>query len=86
MKYFHNTLNTLCIWIVTAGKLFDSIIVRDEIPITNMPPVQSTTLDAFQLEEIVIYWEESQAKLIKAVHTESHSVIDIYSVPSFQQL
>ena len=51
-----------------------------------MPPVQSTTLQAFQLEEIVKYWEESQAKLIKAAHTELHSVIDIYSIPSFQQL
>ena len=51
-----------------------------------MPPVQNTSLYAFQLEEIMKYLEESQAKLIKAAHIELHSIIDIYSIPSSQQL
>ena len=49
-------------WIVTAGELFDSVIVRDKRPISDMPPVESTSLRAAQLEEVVTYWEESQKK------------------------
>ena len=49
-------------WIVTAGELFDSVIVQNEIPITDRSPVESTSLRAAQLEEVVTYWEESQKK------------------------
>ena len=57
LKYFHNTLKTLSMWIVIASKLFDSVIVRNEIPITDMSPVESASLRAAQLEEIIKYWE-----------------------------
>ena len=51
---------TLCIRIAIAVTLLDSIIVRDKIPITNMPLVESTTFYATLCEEIVKYWKESQ--------------------------
>ena len=44
---------------MTAGESIDSIIVRNEIQITDMHPVKSTALRAAQLEIIIKYWEES---------------------------
>ena len=60
-----------CTWIVTAEKLLDSVSVRNEIPITDMPLVQHTTLYASQVEDIITFWEDSTTKLIKVAHTES---------------
>ena len=42
LVYFPNSLRLICHWIRAAADLFDSIIVRDEIPISDMPPVQIT--------------------------------------------
>ena len=50
LKYFHNTLNILSMWIMIADELFDSVIVRNEIPITDMSPVESTSLLALSLK------------------------------------
>ena len=32
-------------WIVAAKELLDSLIIRDEIPITDMPPILQSDLD-----------------------------------------
>ena len=45
-------------WIVTAGDLLDIVIVRDEIPIHDIPPVQQTTLHASKLVAVVNYWDD----------------------------
>ena len=52
-KYFHTSLNSLYTWIVVCGELLDSIIVGNEIPITDMPHVQQITLYTSQLKVIV---------------------------------
>ena len=38
VQYFPNTQRVIDFWIITAHGLFSSIIVHDEIPITDMPP------------------------------------------------
>ena len=70
-----------CTWIVTAGKLLDSVSVRNEIPITDMPPVQRTILYASQVEDIIKYCEDSATILTNVAHTESYNVIDVYLIP-----
>ena len=37
LVYFPNSSKVLDQWIVTAGDLFESVIFRNEIPITDMP-------------------------------------------------
>ena len=50
LRYFPNSKRVLDTWIVTAGDLLDAIIIRDEIPIHDLPPVQQTTLHASKAE------------------------------------
>ena len=44
VQYFPNTQRVIDYWIVTAHELFCSIIVRDELPVTEMPPVLLSNL------------------------------------------
>ena len=53
LVYFPNSANVLYQWIVTAGDLFDSVILRNEIPITDMPPCHQAALNASKDEEVV---------------------------------
>ena len=38
-QYFPNSKRVITEWIVLVGELFDSIIVHDNMPISDMPPV-----------------------------------------------
>ena len=42
-------------WIITSGELFDGVIIRDEIPISDMPIVQMSTLLAAREEEVDMF-------------------------------
>ena len=44
LQYFPIGRKILSEWIVIAGDLFDSVIVRDELSITQMPAVQLSSL------------------------------------------
>jgi len=44
LVYFPNAKRILDMWIIIAGELFDSIIIHDEIAISDMPPVQQTAM------------------------------------------
>ena len=43
-------------WIITSGELFDGVIIRDEIPISDMPIVQMSTLLATREEEVDMFF------------------------------
>ena len=44
LQYFPLGRRILSEWIVIAGDLFDSVIIRDELAITQMPAVQLSSL------------------------------------------
>merc|ERR1712197_5293 len=44
LQYFPIGRRILSEWIVIAGELFDSIIIKNELTITQMPAVQLTSL------------------------------------------
>mmetsp|Transcript_19481 Transcript_19481/g.27406 ORF Transcript_19481/g.27406 Transcript_19481/m.27406 type:complete len:548 (+) Transcript_19481:1364-3007(+) len=44
MVWYPNARQQVNEWIVVAGDLIDSVIINDEIPITDLPPVQLTSL------------------------------------------
>ena len=45
-------LRTLATWVLVAGNLFDQIIVQNELPISEMPPVQLSSLFGNKEERI----------------------------------
>ena len=52
------------------------------MPIYDLAPVQQTAQYTSKLEEVVKHWDESKTRSIKAMHTELHNVMVIYSIPS----
>ena len=58
LVYFPNSDNVLDQWIVTAGDLFDSVILRNEIPITDMPPCHQAALNDSKDEAVLGTWEK----------------------------
>ena len=78
LQYFPNLLRVLCEWIVLAGELFDSIIVRDEFAISDMPAVQLSSLFGNSDEEKTQYINSQKSKFIDAIRKELNSTtIDI---------
>ena len=55
LQYFPNSKRVLSEWIVIAGDLLDSIIVRNEFSISDMPPVQLSSLFGNSDESISEY-------------------------------
>ena len=53
LVYFPNSMNVLSQWILTAGDLFNSVILLYDIPITDMPPAHQTALNSSKEEEVV---------------------------------
>ena len=60
----------LASWIVVAGNLFGSVIVRNEIAITEMPSVQLSSLFGNNESMIEAYIKERRATLIQAIFEE----------------
>ena len=50
LQYFSNSKRLLDAWIVTVSDALDSVILRNEIPIHDLPPVQQITLHASKKE------------------------------------
>ena len=52
LKYYPCSYSQMERYVILAGELFDSIIVRNEIPITDMPPTLQTSLDSTYKDSI----------------------------------
>ena len=44
MQYFPNSQRVIDLWIITTFNLFRKIIIEDSLPISEMPPIQLSTL------------------------------------------
>ena len=67
LVYFPNSENCLDQWIVTAGDLFDSVILRNEIPITDMPPCHQAALNASKDEEVLGKMETDEQQRFRSI-------------------
>ena len=74
-------MNVLSQWILTAGELFDSIILHNDIPITDMPPAHQTALHTLKDEEVLKMWLDMKTKILCASFKEMESCLDLYSIP-----
>ena len=70
VQYFPNTQRVIDYWIITAFRLFRRIIVDNDLPVTEMPPVQLSSLLASNEEEIVNYRATIKSNLIDAAFKE----------------
>ena len=86
LVFFPNSMKVLSQLIVTAGDLFDSVIVKNEIPITDLPPACQTALDNCMDEEVVKMWESMHGNVLCAAIKEMDVCVDVYSIPSHEDI
>ena len=84
--YFPNTRQLIDSWIISAGELFDEVIIHDRIPISNMPPVQQTTLFSSIEEKKVEYVRSAKIEVVSAALCELNDAKDRCSIPLKEEL
>lgn len=86
LKYFSNSRRLIMHWIDVAAAVFDSVILHDEIPVTEMPPVQLTSILAIRELAEEKFLQDMKLKLGTAVLKEigHHSTSEI--IPNVQDI
>jgi len=84
--YYPNGQRLIDHWIVISAELFDSVILRDEIPISDMPIVQMCTLLANREEEVENFAKDIREQMIKACLKQIAYNVVICNVPSFEEI
>ena len=74
------------IWIATAGELFDSVIIRNEIPITDMPPALQTSLEESKLDSVIEFLHNMRKNIISSAMMEFGNSHNLYNIPSKEEL
>ena len=83
LQFFPNSMWVLITYILSATNLLDSIIIRNEMPIEEMPSVQLTALFAETEEKNKKCKDEIRANMIKAARLEiGNHALENCSVPS----
>ena len=82
LVYFPNSERVKAPWIITVGNLLDGIIVRDILPITDLPPVQQTILIQSVSDECKAYKVRKKSDMLKAAMNELESSIARCNIPS----
>ena len=87
LQFFPNALRTLATWVVVAGNLFDQIIVQNELPISEMPPEQISSLFGNNEERIKEYIKEKKMTLINVIVEEiGETVMETCQTPHKENL
>lgn len=71
---------------LSAGELFDDVIIHNKIPITSMPPVQQTTLFASIKEDKIVYVKNAKREVITAALFELDTAKVRCVIPSKEDL
>ena len=82
LQYFPIGRRILSEWIVIAGDLFDSVIVRDELAITQMPAVQLSSLLGSSTNELKNCIQDLKSIFVDAINMELKDCIESCHVPS----
>ena len=87
VQYFPNSQRVIDFWIITAFKLFCDVIVRNELPITEMPPALLSTLLSKQEADMIEHKRTIKLNLIDAAFNEiGEDGIERCMVPSKENL
>ena len=83
---FPNSVKSIDEWIIVAADFFDSVIIRDEMPITDLPPAHQTALNNSMEDEVVIMWNGIIESFVRASFEEIGPSADIFSLPSIDEM
>lgn len=86
LRYFPNGRRTIDGWIIESGNLFDGVIMHDEIPMTQMPPVQLSALLLEQDQLFERFKKELTRDIVQAALREIGDAATRCSVPSAESL
>ena len=87
VQYFPNSKRVIDHWIVTASNLFCEVIIKDELPVSEMPPVQLSNILSSQEEDILNYRVHMKQNIIDAVYEElGDASIHCCCIPSKEEL
>ena len=81
LVFFPNGSKVISSWIVIAGDLLDAVIVHDEIPLSDMPPVLQSRLEDAQTCQAASYMKEIKVSMLNAVYQELIHVTDFLTLP-----
>ena len=82
---FPNSMKVLSQWILTASNLFDSIIFRNEIPITDMPPAHQTALNESNDEKVINILKERKGHVLSSAQKEMELCNGDYPIPTYDE-
>ena len=85
LKYYPCSYLQMQRWVNTAADLFDSVIIRDEIAISDMPPALQTSLDASYEDSVTEAIKQMKSTLISAAFREIGDNTTLYNVPSYEE-
>jgi hypothetical protein len=86
MQYFPNAQRVIDFWIIITFDLFSKIIIKDILPVSEMPPVQLSSLLASTEKDIVDYSIKIKATAIEATLKEVTHDTNFMSIPSKETL
>ena len=86
LQYFPNSRRVLAEWIVIAGELLDGIIVKDKLPISDMPPVQLSSLFGSNNQEINENILSLKRNFIEAIKLELGEFYTSCNVPTKEEI
>ena len=82
LQYFPNSKKVIDFWIITAYEVFHKIIVEDKLPVSEMPPVQLSSLMASTEKEIMEHATMIKSNAINAVLKEVTHASNYLNIPS----
>lgn len=82
LQYYPNSQRVLDSWIIAAYDMFKSVILRNEIPITELPPSLLANLWNAQEEDILEYSDSLRKSLIEAAKKEINDTENNYNIPA----
>ena len=85
LAHFPNSSRILDQWIVEAGEIFYSVIIHDELPIMDMPPVLQTSLDRRNDDELITRLSTVKSKLIYTAMKEIEPLIPSINIPTVEE-
>ena len=86
LQWYPNGQRIIENWLIQAGDLFDGVIINNQIPITDMPPLQLSTLLQEKNEAFENCKNKLKEDLILASFRELGDAVDRCNIPTHNEL
>ena len=86
LVYFPNSTRVTDSWIVTAKVIFDTVILSDEIPISDMPPMLQTDLDEEKEDIIQSILSSFKKNMLDSAYDEMQNSLELHQIPPKETL